>query len=409
MGATGATGASGPPGVQGANGAPGPTIAWRGNWSAALPYDYPEGVSSNGSSYLATAPVSPGTQPPAAPWQLLAQKGDTGAAGNTGAQGPAGTVAAAGPGTAAAPSISFAADTNTGFWNPAPDTIGLATGGLSVSLVAEANNVLAQRNGTNAQSFYIYNTYTDASNYERARFFFAGSTFNITTGQAGTGVARPIIFGTDSAADIQFKTNNVARWTINATGGFLYANTDNLFDIGQPGALRPRNIYVAGFIDTPLLTPAGNVIEQRNGTNGQTLRIYNTYTDASNYSRLSLTWVGNAFIQTDQAGTGPVGFLALGTTGAAGVRLYTGNTNRWEISATGSFLSFADNTYDIGASGASRPRNVFTAGALVTGAKAGPAVDADVNSPTDGMIRIDSTNNRAYFRVGGVWRYAALT
>jgi hypothetical protein len=32
-----------------------------------------------------------------------------------------------------------------------------------------------------------------------------------------------------------------------------------------------------------------------------------------------------------------------------------------------------------------------------------------VTPPTDGMLRIDTTNNRLYVRIGGVWRYATLT
>ncbi len=41
--------------------------------------------------------------------------------------------------------------------------------------------------------------------------------------------------------------------------------------------------------------------------------------------------------------------------------------------------------------------------------KAGVSADADFNSPQDGLIALDSTNNRVYFRIGGVWKYAALT
>ena len=43
--------------------------------------------------------------------------------------GATGTVSAAGAGTAAAPSISFAADTNTGLFNPAADQLAVATNG----------------------------------------------------------------------------------------------------------------------------------------------------------------------------------------------------------------------------------------------------------------------------------------
>lgn len=41
--------------------------------------------------------------------------------------------------------------------------------------------------------------------------------------------------------------------------------------------------------------------------------------------------------------------------------------------------------------------------------KAGVLADADFNDAQDGLLALDSANNRVYFRVGGVWKYAALT
>jgi len=45
----------------------------------------------------------------------------------------------------------------------------------------------------------------------------------------------------------------------------------------------------------------------------------------------------------------------------------TGGTRRWEVNASGHLLAFADNTYDIGASGATRPRNLYVGTAGVFG------------------------------------------
>lgn len=51
---------------------------------------------------------------------------------------------------------------------------------------------------------------------------------------------------------------------------------------------------------------AANSIEQRNGTNAQTTRVYETYTDASNYSRLSISAPvgGPITFASEAAGTG---------------------------------------------------------------------------------------------------------
>lgn len=44
--------------------------------------------------------------------------------------------------------------------------------------------------GTNAQTFNIYNTYTDASNYERAKLGWNANVFEIKPEAAGTGTTR---------------------------------------------------------------------------------------------------------------------------------------------------------------------------------------------------------------------------
>lgn len=59
--------------------------------------------------------------------------------------------------------------------------------------------------------------------------------------------------------------------------------------------------------DTFVLREAANTIAQRNTTNAQTLRIYNTFTDASNYERATIGWSSNVLeIGTQAAGTGTV-------------------------------------------------------------------------------------------------------
>ena len=61
--------------------------------------------------------------------------------------------------------------------------------------------------------------------------------------------------------------------------------------------------------DLTLSRDAANTLAQSNGTNAQTSRIYGTYTDASNYRRLSKTMstAGVAEIKPEGAGTGAAG------------------------------------------------------------------------------------------------------
>lgn len=69
-------------------------------------------------------------------------------------------------------------------------------GTANVYEVVEAQHVLSLRSGANAQSFRVYNTYTDASNYERAVFDWTttASTLTIGSAKAGTGSSRAVNF-----------------------------------------------------------------------------------------------------------------------------------------------------------------------------------------------------------------------
>jgi hypothetical protein len=80
--------------------------------------------------------------------------------------------------------------------------------GTQTSLYAEDQNVLAQRVTTSPQVFRIYNTYTDASNYER--LFIKGQTggaFQIGTEAGGTGSVRPLGINVGSIEAIAIAIN----------------------------------------------------------------------------------------------------------------------------------------------------------------------------------------------------------
>jgi len=64
------------------------------------------------------------------------------------------------------------------------------SGSIDLSLYRDAASILAQRNGTNAQTFRLYNTYTDASNYERLAISWGSNIVSIKPENAGTGSAR---------------------------------------------------------------------------------------------------------------------------------------------------------------------------------------------------------------------------
>jgi len=62
-----------------------------------------------------------------------------------------------------------------------------------VFLARDAANTLALRNSTSAQTFNVYNTYTDASNYERAALTWSSNVAYLRAQNAGTGSSRLMV------------------------------------------------------------------------------------------------------------------------------------------------------------------------------------------------------------------------
>lgn len=357
----------------------------------------------------------------------------------------------------------FVSVPSTGHYGFTSGAIGAAEDTI---VTRDAANTLAQRNGTNAQTFRIYSTYTDASNYARLSIKNnSGANYNIGDESAGTG----------AGGYTQISSSLGALFRVSSTLGFqqhLLALTDNAYDIGAAGASRPRSIYVGTNIDaagtvsaaalsgthgtapriqwyatagatnqkyweaavsgtalnfylqsdagTPqqnwlattrsgnattdvsfgnatdnptfnflgsgstvfggavstgnlsvgsgnyigigdalLLRDAAYTLAQRNGVNAQTFRIYNTYTDASNYERGFMSWGGNVLsIGAEAAGTGSQRTVRLK---GGSVNIFQSAADRWSFDAsTFALLAVTDNSYDIGASGATRPRTLYT-------------------------------------------------
>ena len=160
-------------------------------------------------------------------------------------------------------------------------SIGISTGnpvsGASVILIPDAANTLALRNGTNAQTFNVYNTFTDASNYERLNIGWDGSGSLISFTAGGTGnTARAVRIvsnlavlsvgsGVGGGAGFTFGSTSTNWWSINSSGHFIAA-TDNTYDIGAVGATRPRNLFLAGTATITGSVAAGAIVSIGNGS-----------------------------------------------------------------------------------------------------------------------------------------------
>jgi len=161
-----------------------------------------------------------------------------------------------------------------------------------------------------------------------------------------------------------------------------------------------------GTLDTILVrdSASGNTLALRNSTAAQTFRVYNTYTDASSYERGLLGFVSNEFfVGTQQAGAGTGRDLVLTTSGS--VRIVSGGTARWVSSVSGNFLAWADNSYDIGASGANRPRDINVGRYVIIGSSVGStgaigfSGRSYIKSVSDGLFTLSNTAETDFNRL----------
>ena len=130
--------------------------------------------------------------------------------------------------------------------------------------------------------------------------------------------------------------------------------------------------------DLFLVRDAADTLAQRRGVNAQAFRIYGTYTDASNFERLSLSAApGGYIINTQVLGTGVVKTLSI-----RGNTLYLGgtqNNDNWQVNVSGHFGGTTDNAFDIGATAANRPRNLFLGSYMQLSEMTAPAAPAANN------------------------------
>ena len=193
-----------------------------------------------------------------------------------------------------------------------------------------------------------------------------GSSLHVGSVNGNAYIGNTTTFG--GTALIGAANNGVSVWN---TGSFSWSSAGNSY----------------GSRDLFLTRDAANTLGQRNGVNAQISNIYNTDDGAGNAEWLSLGFSsgGDATIQAAKSGTGLSRPLFV-----RGQTLFLGGAvgaNHWKISTAGHFLAQADNTYDIGAASANRPRNGYFSGTL----------DIDQGTLTDDAqaLNITSTWNDA--------------
>lgn len=194
---------------------------------------------------------------------------------------------------------------------------GDASGSPDVLLYRDASAILAQRNSTNAQTFRIYNTFTDASNYERGFVQWSSNVLAIGAEAAGTGTQR----------SVEFRIGATAVLTLSGTQGTFVSrlSCNNL-------ALGANFIYA---------DPVGNGIRLTDASGSTSASggyfIYNSYTNTTNNERGFVRWGSNRF----QVGTISIG---TGTARTCEVTFYTSASDPTSSDITSGYFSVWKNS-----------------------------------------------------------------
>ena len=122
-----------------------------------------------------------------------------------------------------------------------------------------------------------------------------------------------IVHGNDQDTGLQFyshaSTTSYMQWT-NYLGTPQVRFTHNQLQVASSVNIEFSSGTLGSASDIVLSRDAADTLAQRRTTNAQTFRLYNTFTDASNYERLGISWGSNIVsIAPEAAGTGTVRVL----------------------------------------------------------------------------------------------------
>ena len=109
------------------------------------------------------------------------------------------------------------------------------------------------------------------------------------------------------------------------------------------GILQCSYLDVGSFGDALLNRDAAGTLAQRNGTNAQALKVYGTYTDASNYERLALTTTAGTSVNitAETLGTGADNLDVVITPAGTGVVKF-GTHSAWVAEVISGYITIKD-------------------------------------------------------------------
>jgi len=159
----------------------------------------------------------------------------------------------------------------------------------------------------------VANTFTKQNNFASGVITTSQPAINISQTWNGAGVPFKAIFVNATITATDFNTNallelqrdSVTQLRIDHAGSMFWPQVGFSVDTNNLKIQLSVNAYFSINDDVKLYRDAAGIVAWRNGTSAQITRLYGTYTDASNYERLSFTTQAGAYsIKPEAAGTG---------------------------------------------------------------------------------------------------------
>ena len=212
-------------------------------------------------------------------------------------------------------------------------------GNIYRSFVASNTNI--RLNNTTDMQFNLHNTNMDF------KFGLQGSDPFFTIGGDGvvtsTGAHISGISGIFSDSTVTPKITTAAgNLNITPAGSYIFIGKglygSNVGVGYQNSAVSALKFFLGASIDAPdikLERDGAGQLALRNGSNAQNLRIYNTYTSATNFERGSLRWENDVFTIAAEAGSAGGTSRNLSISGGATVGITTSDTERITVLANG--------------------------------------------------------------------------
>ena len=124
-----------------------------------------------------------------------------------------------------------------------PAGVAAVDGSTGNVVIQPPNNVIQQQKGTIPQTFQVYETFTNNSNYIRVSLSAtAGGPFRLRTEFAGSGVARNLILGTGNTDILTFQASDtsihsIGNISVDAGARFIISgSTGSVSFTGGPGS-----------------------------------------------------------------------------------------------------------------------------------------------------------------------------